>query len=188
MAGVFAKKSEVSSPAGIIDYYRKLGFFSQQSNEQVLWAYREEWDKEPPASGPWDDVFLLGYDKATAWTGDPEADVCDHNQVYISTLKEWAGITKGVFSPTEIEEKWHSETGPIDVSFLLNGERHTLHPEYQDDWIDLEVLLQLNRILEPSGKRFNCAVDGNFCLLLFLSRETEQRLRKERAFPFALPE
>ncbi len=121
------------------------------------------------------------------WAGDPKADVCDGDNVYAEVVKEWAEITGGAFAPTDIHEKWHSVIGPIEVSFLVNGQPNLITPTHRDDWIDLKIVAQLNRILEASGKRFNYVVDGNFCLLLFLSPEMELRLRQERAFPFALP-
>jgi hypothetical protein len=174
------------TPQEIIEYYRKLGYFAGQTTESVLSTFREEWGKEPTTGQPFDDVWLLRYDARKIWADDPEADVCEANQVYMDVLAKWGKITDGVFSPTEIEEKWESETGPIEVSFILDGKRRAIHPKYQDDWIDLEVLTELNRILEPTGRRYNCALDGNFCLLLFLDPQTEKKIRKERRFPFAL--
>ena len=186
MYPLFAKRVVLRTPAETIDYYRRLGFYSRESTGEILTRYRAEWGKEPPAGKPWDDVFLLRYDEAAVWTGDPEADVCSGNDVYASTLAEWAKITNGAFAPTDIRETWHSDAGPIEISFLQDGRRQTIQPSYQDDWIDLEILAELNRITQASGKRFNCAVDGNFCLVVFLSPETERRLRRERGFPFAL--
>jgi hypothetical protein len=187
LAGLFAKRTVLQTPSETIEYYRQFGFFSQQSTEQILARATKEWGKEPPAGKVWDDVFLLRYDEAAARHGDPEADVCEGNEVYVSTLEAWAKITNGAFAPTDIQEEWQSERGPIEVSFLLEGRSVTIKPKYQNDWIDLAILLQLNQIIKADGKRFNCAVDGNFYLLVFLSPEAEKRLRLERGFPFALP-
>lgn len=169
-----------------IDYYKSLGFFPHLSKEEIERLHREDWGKELTIESPWDEVFLLKYDTTTTWTGDPEADVCQGNEVYAETLQAWAKITNGQFAPGQIEETWQAEEGPIAVSFLLGERRVTLEPKYCDDWIDLDILSDLNRVIESTGKRFNCAVDGNFCLVLFLTPEVEARLRRERNFPFAL--
>lgn len=56
--------------------------------------------------------------------------------------------------------------------------------KHLDDWIDLEVLRQINTLIASSGRQFECAVDGNFALVLCLTQEQRERMQTERHFPF----
>jgi len=129
-------------------------------------------------------VFLLAYAEGDVWVGDPEADVCAENQVYREVLGEWAIISKGAFTPTSIREDWETDTGPVEVSFDLAGRLTKVSPAYENDWIDLKVLRQINALIATSDRQFECAADVNFALVLCLTWEQKQRMGLERSFPF----
>jgi hypothetical protein len=42
-------------------------------------------------------------------------------EAYLTTLTEWAQISRGAFAPEEIVERWHSEEGPADIEFVVGG-------------------------------------------------------------------
>jgi hypothetical protein len=128
---------------------------------------------------------LLAYSDGDVWADDPEADVCAENAVYSEVLLQWARISHGAFGPNGITEHWESESGPITLSFQLGNQPAALSPSYQDDWIDLEVLRQINRLIQPSGRQYECAVDGNFALVLCLTPEQKRTMLTQRKFPFA---
>ena len=119
------------------------------------------------------------------WASDPEADVCAQNKVYSKVLPQWANISCGAFTPSGIVEHWESDSGPIALTFQLNGHRVSISPHYEDDWIDLGVLQQINELISASGRQFECAVDGNFVLVLCLTPEQKTTMLKQRKFPFA---
>lgn len=130
-------------------------------------------------------MFLLAHSEGDVWADDPEADVCADNEVYSEILPQWAGISHGAFAPGGITEHWDDESGPIMLSFDLGGQQASVSPRYQDDWINLEVLRQINALIAPSGRQFECAVDGNFALVLCLTPEQKATMQTQRQFPFA---
>jgi hypothetical protein len=134
---------------------------------------------------PWDDMFLLAYSEGEVWADDPEADVCAENEVYSEVLPQWARISRGAFAPSGITEHWDTDGGPITLSFQLGGRQASVSPNYQNDWIDLEALRQINELIAPSGRQFECAVDGNFALVLCLAPEQKTTMRTQRQLPFA---
>lgn len=74
--------------------------------------------------------------------------------VYVTTLEEWAAISKGAFEPADIHETWDGGEGPVTVTFTLDGEHVELRPEYLEDWIDPRILTPINERIADSGRRF----------------------------------
>ena len=173
------------SPEETIRYYQQLGFFVGANPATIVECYTDDYYESPDPSNPWHDVFLLTYTENEVWNDDPEADVCAENKVYEKVLLEWALISHGAFAPNNIQEHWKSDGGPITVSFELGNRQVSIQPDYQDDWIDLAVLLQINQLIAGSGKQFECAFDGNFALVFCITPETKAKLLTERRFPFA---
>jgi hypothetical protein len=140
------------SPEDVVRFYQQLGFFAGADPAAVLRQYTEE-HREPPDPGKsWDDVFVLACSEGDVWADDPEADVCAENAVYSRVLPEWACISQGVFSPSGITEQWQGDSGPITLRFQLEGRPASVSPLYHDDWIDLEVLRQVNTLITSSGR------------------------------------
>jgi hypothetical protein len=173
------------SPEEAIRFYQQLGFFVGANPATIVEWYTDDHYEPPRPQNPWDDVFLFSYTDKEVWTGDPEADVCAQNKVYSEILPQWALISDGAFAPVNVQEHWQTNTGPITVSFELGGSHAVVRPGYQEDWIDLGVLLQINRLIAGSGKQFECAFDGNFALVMCVSPETKAKMRAQRRFPFA---
>lgn len=184
---------ESQSPAiwtaeDVVRFYRELGFFEggdlADGTARLLKRFEEDHGEPLDPARPWDDVFLLSYDDNRVWADDPECDVCAENKVYTHVLGEWGKISNGGFAPTDIEEVWQDDQGPIDVHFQFDGRRHTLHPAWDNDWLDLGILASINPIIAKTGKEFVCASDGNFAVVFVLDRQSMRRLVIERRFPF----
>src|SRR5262245_28210135 len=101
-----------------IPFFRSLEFFGAQAQmsdaELVQWLahrHREEWRRPFDISDSLADLHLLRFDQDRVWWEDIEADVCEGNNVYQRVLLEWARISRGCFSPTNIEERWDSDEG-----------------------------------------------------------------------------
>lgn len=176
---------KANDPEAIVRFYQQLGFLRGADPTAILRRYAEDHGNPPDPAGVWDQVFLLAYSEGDVWSGDPEADVCAGNEIYPEVLEEWARLSGGAFSPVDIREEWAGEEGPITLSFGLGGHRVSVMPSYQEDWVDLEVLRQVNGLIAATGRQFECAVDGNFALVLSLTAEQKAKLRAERQFPFA---
>lgn len=180
-----AVSDQPGTPEDTICFYQQLGFFSGREAAEIVQRFSEDHGHPPDPGNPWDDVFLLAYAEGETWASDPEADVCAENEVYLEVLPAWARISQGAFTPMGFTEHWESESGPITLSFQLDGQSRSISPSYQDDWLDLEILLKMNALIVPSGRQFECAVDGNFALVMCLTPEQKATLRQQRRFPFA---
>jgi hypothetical protein len=180
-----SERGSARNAEDVIRFYQQFGFFAGAEAAIVVQEYRAGHGKSPNASKPWDDVFLLAYSESDVWSDDPEADVCAENKVYSEVLPQWAQISHGSFAPSGVTEHWESDSGPISVNFQLAGRKVSVVPKYLDDWIDLEVLRQINVLIAPSGRQFECAVDGNFALVLCLTPEQKTTMQNQRQFPFA---
>lgn len=175
---------ESNTPESVVRFYQRLGFFAGQDPSSILQRYSEEYCLAPDPYKPWDDAFLLALSDGDVWASDPEADVCAENLVYSEIFPAWAQISAGAFEPTEISESWEGPEGPITLKFLLGDRPSIVSPDYQDDWIDLAVLQQINALIAPSGRQFECFVDGNFALVLCLTPAQKEAMRTQRQFPF----
>jgi hypothetical protein len=162
-----------------------LGFLNYAPAEGVLRRFEEQWGRPPDPHRSTDDVWLLSLDEARVWSDDPEADAAG-NQVYCEVLAELSAIAGGVFEPSRIEEYWETDEGPILVSFWLANKQYVVDPFFQDDWLDLTILLQLNHLIAPSGKQFVCAGDVNHAIVFVTDDETRKVLEEIRRFPFNL--
>jgi len=176
-----------------IRYFRKIGFFSgyESISDGVLAQtlenfYREKSGKEYDPSSRSDELCVLEFDENRVWWEDTEADVCNGNEIYIETLKEWGAISRGAFTPENLEENWASEEGPITVTFTLNGQKNRIYPRYLDDYIDVDILGQINKLIRKTGLQFAAyeAFDQTAFVVALTTRE-KHRLERERGWRFA---
>ena len=104
------------------------------------------WGPELPVDDPFRDLAVAEQDPARVLWIDLEADVSEDNQIYVATLDQLEAISAGAFAPVGVAESWASETGPVTVSFDLDGARHELTPAYLEDWIDPGILVGINEL------------------------------------------
>ena len=140
---------------------REIGLFADRpdvSNEDVTQRVEARLDElyggDALADDPLLELVVASLDQSRVWWGDLEADVGEVNQVYAQTLQEWAAISKGSFEPEDVRETWASESGPVSVSFTLDGEEVELKPEYLEDWIDPRIITPINERIAGSGRQF----------------------------------
>jgi hypothetical protein len=127
-------------------------------------------------------ILLLG-DRSRVWWRDLEG-VFAGEDVYVTTLTEWATISRGAFAPEQIIERWHSDYGPADIEFMLVRQRYRVaHPNLRDDFLNIAILSDINRIIGDSGYHF--AVCDNLGMpnwVVALTHEEEDCLRHDRGW------
>ena len=140
---------------------REIGLFADrpdQSNEDVISdvdaRLEETFGGTLTADDPYLDLIVASMDVSRVWWGDLEADVGAENQVYAATLEEWAAISEGAFDPQAIEERWASGSGPVTISYAVDGQAVELAPDYLEDWIDPRILTSVNEQIADSGRQF----------------------------------
>ena len=174
-------------------FFRKLHFyqqFSYLSDEALAWELLYRWQEMFGAaldlSRPYAELELLIWDTQRVWWEDLEADVCAGNDIYIQTIEQWQTISRGAFQPTTIIEHWASLTGPIRIAFEHQGQHHLLYPQYLDDYIDIDILCPINRMIQQSGIQFT--VYHRFdqsAFVVALKAEEKEALATSRGWKFA---
>ncbi len=122
---------------------------------------------------------------------DLEGDVMKENNSYTFFLEEMREFTQGIFSPTDIIEKWESPEGPIEVQFVCEQNDYKFKPSYYDDWYDLgPPLIQINGILQEKGYGIYTITaeytTGQDVLMIFLSEGQCDSLKKELGWQLEL--
>ncbi len=176
-----------------VAFFRRLHFYHQFSHlsddaiaTELLRRWQEMVDKELDLSTRYVDFDLLMWDSNRVWWEDLEADVCDGNDIYVETLGQWGAISRGVFQPTNIIERWASETGPIRIDFDHQGQHFLFYPQYLDDYIDINLLVPINRMIGQTGIQFEVyeAFDQTAFVVALRSNEKEE-LQEQRGWKFA---
>ena len=182
-----------------VNRFRALGFFLDNEifsdeelaeiiNGEHFALFRENIDPH----GPFSDLLLLSYDKNRVWWEDTEADVLNGNNVYIDFINDLSRISRGVFSPSEISESWETDEGPISIEFFLDGERILINPKYIDDYIDVEIISDINKLLPSDKNKFELYRPfDQTAFILMLSKVEKIQLQKKRGwefFPFEMME
>jgi hypothetical protein len=178
-------------------YFQGLGFYMEYlhlPDDALLYAIQEavrwDWDGPlPPEEVSRDlqlaDMVLLLGDQSRVWWRDLEG-VFAGEEFYVTSLTEWAAISRGAFALEQIIERWHSDDGPADIEFILGSQRCVVtHPDQRDDSLNIAIISDINRLISDSGYHF--AVCDNLGMpnwVVALTCEEEDSLRRDRAWSF----
>jgi hypothetical protein len=103
---------------------------------------------------------------------------------YAGALKEWSTISRGQFAPGQIQETWHSEKGPVEITFYLNDNQYTFMHR-SGDFLDHGLLQLMNQALPNSALRYEVAIDfGDSNWIVMLNHAEKNRLKAERGWHF----
>lgn len=177
-----------------VRYFHGMGFlahYAGMSDDEIAAKIKEyhgiDWEEYIAAAADQAsaDMFLLMADVDRVWFRDLEC-VYSGDRAYAHTLEEWASISRGAFQPSDIEETWESDEGPVRVTFTLDGAQHEyVHGDGNDDLIDLEILKMVNGLLRHAPYRLEAADNLGDCrFIVALSREERERLRRDRGWSF----
>lgn len=174
-----------------IHFFRSIGFFDQYEGSDkelanmLVKEHIEKWGKPYDPTDQYSDLTLLSLDTSRIWWKDTEADVCSGNSVYKRTLQEWSLISRGAFLPENITEYWETEEGPIQVNFDHENSSYVLQPEFLDDYIDLRLLSQINRLIMANGKNFEMFRPFDQTgFVVVLTGDEKKLLQRERGWQF----
>ena len=140
-------KEEVVYNIGLL---KKAGFFKQWKNlsSEVTYdslyelrkqEYKEIFDSDYDPGMNLEPIEIAEYDETKLLFLDLEADVFNGNDVYKLVINRFSEISDGKFNPTELNEIWESNGGPIKVSFISDNEITEFEPEYNSDWLHESV-------------------------------------------------
>ncbi len=172
-----------------VQYFLDLGLLEDQNFEvvkaKILRKYIEEWGADFEKEVGIDDLYILYYGSEKVWWEDTEADVLNGNNIYVSTLKEWGFISKYFFLPTEITEKWKSEEGPITIEFRLNDKIQNIYPKYLNDYIDIDLLKSINKLIPATESKFELLKAFDQTAYVIWLNKTEKKALIRRGWKFS---
>src|SRR5688572_6513862 len=174
-----------------IRYFRDFGFFASHhgSDDEVAEVIKSYWggDWDEFLSGVSDrlsaDQLLLVADTKRVWWHDLEG-VYQGANCYVEVLNEWSAISQGLFLPEQIQETWQGASGPVDVTFLLDGKKYTF-VHRNGDFLEHGILQLINQTLARTSFRFEVATDyGDSNWIALLDQDEKKRLKTERGWHF----
>jgi hypothetical protein len=142
------------------------------------------WGPDLPVDDPFRDLAVAEQDAARVLWIDLEADVTEDNQIYVATLDQLEAISAGAFAPVGATESWDSGTGPVTVSFDLDGARHQLQPAYLEDWIDPGILVGVNALIGDGGRRFELYRAFDQTAMVLALTDAERTALEDRGWCF----
>ncbi|MEM3958519.1 MAG: hypothetical protein QXO47_10010 [Thermoproteota archaeon] len=176
-----------------IEYLRKLGFFEEYSNltsEEIFEKLgeksimlknlkEEDWIKESTYEI---DSLLATSDLKRVWGKDAELGYHPSPEDEMRFLRELAGISRGVFQPTNM--RYEKDMWGRRIRFIFRGKEYTFTFTYWGDFLDVEhIFSQLNKVMEGTGYRYYLmGGTGQFIFTVVLTPEEAEKLRKERGW------
>ncbi len=131
------------------------------------------------------DPYLLRWDTSRTWSETEVDSVGRNNQEYVRVFERWSEISRGSFLPQELKETWETDSESVLIEFTVNGIRHRIEPEYYEEHIDLEILIEINRLIAETSYRFEvCQVLTDNTLVILLTLAEKQRIERERCLKF----
>jgi hypothetical protein len=178
-----------------LDFYKPLGFFSHYHGEpkavvRALHKALVETSQEPitleDLETPEFDLFFLSLDPLRSLYAvmDFGDFLAPGNDAYVSSLEALANISRGVFKPTNIRERWDTPDGPIRITFQLGSQRKELKVETWGGAFDFRILLQLNGLLAQTEYRFEMAPMDDILFVTVLKADEKSNLERERELSF----
>ena len=178
---------EILRSAGFFENYKKMTDLEVFDTIHSLRKkrYSEIFEKPYDPRMDLDAIQLAGYDRTKLLFIDLEADVAMDNNIYVEVIKAFGILSNNQFEPTEIEEKWKSETGPIEVSFKSDSSFIKFKPEYQDDWLHESVFKICQEELERKNIRIaDCLSDDGYgygqAIAIMRLTEKEQKVLEKK--------
>lgn len=111
----------------------------------------------------------------------------DIDMGYVHILEGVNAMGQGDFAVTEMAQDmsnadWKKEEGTIKVGFSFNGIPCEYKIRFQGDWLDFDIIGQINSTLEQNGieKRIYFTDDnGQGCVLLYRDKEWADQFKEE---------
>lgn len=169
-----------------VEYFLELGLLDNRHNQgseylahNISQKYQAEWGELLDIQDPSADLLLLQYGSRKVWWKDTEADVIESNNVYVSTLNEWGKISEGAFTPTEVTENWETNQDRIQLTFKVNGKQNTIMATICEDYLDMNVLKQINKLIPSTGSAYEMVKPfDQTAFVIWLSKRAKASLIK----------
>ena len=175
-----------------VRFFRALHFFEKYAsmsdealaNLLAKW-YVAAWERPIDLRDRLIDLRLISSDEARVWWRDLRIEVKEEAKMYVGLLSELSVISRGVFVPTDMDERWDDYRGPIVVSFSYHGDLLRVYPRFIGDELDIEVVFPISRIIEKTGVQFFIYKKfDDTALVVALTQQEKQLLEQYRGWQF----
>lgn len=179
-----------------VAFYQPRGFFRQYPGDiddvvDKLFPFLEAQNEHDEFSAldlesPEFDLFFLSLDnQRTLYDSmDFGSALVPGGKAYVATVEALARISRGVFAPSNVSERWETTDGPIVISFQLEGKEHSLKVDTWDGMFDFRILLQINLLLKNTPHRFEMAPLDDILFITVLTAEEKMDLERHRNLAF----
>jgi hypothetical protein len=175
-----------------VKFFRSMGFFSScvamtdvELATRLDFMQAKKWRSGFDPNRPTFELEVLKWDAQRVWWDDTEVDAGEGNDVYVELLQDWGKISRGAFEPRDVAECWDAPEGPIYVSFMLGGRACDIAPRYLEDYFDVGVIGQINRLIDGEGMAFQVYEAFDQTAFVIVLDESEKGvLEKERGWKF----
>lgn len=121
-----------------------------------------------------------------------DVEIFNLDTMYTNFLRGVSALDKEELNFQNIQEdtsevNWEDGTGKRTVSFEWNGKSYTLEAKVQDDWFDLNIASELNKIIIENGKdkQLFFTSDGlQECIVFYRDKEWANSFQKETGLTF----
>lgn len=144
--------------------YDSIGLFSHLSQEE-----REKLEKDCVYQNL--NACAIIIDLADLWYGEGW-EMYELDQPYKKVILEFARLSRGVFTPTEIEDNFCPSADYAEISFMFKGKKYAKRLEVWADWFDgsfLELIMQAMDDNELPGKFYSLGSGEDGFAYIFLS-------------------
>lgn len=179
-----------------VAFYQPRGFFRQYPGDiddvvDKLFPFLEAQNEHDEFSAldlesPEFDLFFLSLDnQRTLYDSmDFGSALVPGGKAYVATVEALARISRGVFAPSNVSERWETTDGPIVISFQLEGKERSLKVDTWDGMFDFRILLQINLLLKNTPHRFEMAPLDDILFITVLTAEEKMDLERHRNLAF----
>ncbi len=175
-----------------IRFFRQIGFFQQYrelSDEEVLEQIRNARGRDYfeskllKSNQLGADHIVLEYDSMRVASFDTEI-VYEGSEGYKNAfLLALAHISQGNFAPQNVTEHWSQGDSSVYITFELHGQEYEyIHKNRWNDYVDLDMLGFLNKLVADTGYQFYMSNSYQYEYFLMLNQEEYDRLTKERGW------
>lgn len=165
----------------------KYADYMRRQREEML--ERLPIDRMFDRKNPFQDLWIAAEDESRARYSDLEAGAGPDSDEYVSALTAWGRISRGTFEPTNIQETWTAideHLYHLKISFEWKGAPHAIELDTPLEWINLEVLAAVNKLIHDSGIQLCTYVSFDQCAyIVSLTADERAALEQKRGWKFS---
>lgn len=167
-----------------INTLKKAGFYQKLENQSVFSIAKYAYSKQSYSGILYSVLFspsrheLVILDSTKYTDIYPEVLAYEGANFYANLVHRFSLLSDGKFNPIQIKEDWKTKEGPLDLTYVSNGELVVLNPNIKKDWLDQDIVHHLKLELEKAGVRLKKLNQSDGALIRI--KPKEQKILEEK--------